>query len=1732
MAHVIQNDLFGNIAQVHTVVTNTRVTQRTPSPPPKKKDETLLDYIITEADNLGEGGQVAKIHANIKAIELVKKLQQEGRKATAEEQKILVQYTGWGHSANVLDERKTDDKWTKHRQKLTALLTQEEYTSAGFSTINAHYTSEEVIRGMWAAVQRLGFKGGRVCEPAAGIGHFFGLMPVELREKSSLTMIELEKVTAAIAGQLYQSAKVYAMGFQDAPIEKESFDLIISNFPFGDISVNDEGVYHNGRGHLAGTGIHNYFFVKALDMVRPGGFVVAITSHFTMDAMSIKVRKYLAEQANLVAAIRLPKDTFKRNAHTYVTTDILVLQKLGYGANNGQSWGQSWLNSVKVDEKIALNEYFIKWPAHMLGTMQVTNRGFRDGVECVPSPGLDVQKSIEKWVEALPQGIFLEEKVKARTKPKEETFSPMPLPHYKVGTIAMDEIGLLYKREREGWSKLPPTANWRQDSPRLRGYTKIRDAFFLVLEANRSYAPDAWLQACQAKLNKAYDDFVRSYGFLHEPTTMRATKPDPDSGSILALEVYDTATHRGEKTPIFYVRVSTRPTTPNKTNDPVEALRISLREFNYVQMDRMSYLTEKSPETLLMELGEKLFEVKEPVKYRDGESVWLTDDEYLSGDVKTKLDEAQRWAAEDKRFQRNVEALERVRPEDKTPGQIFVQLGSFWVPPEVFNDFINKVIFQKTNGWRDYVSVKYLPEIVLWKLEIRGNRIPASPENYQQWGTKRAMALEIIERLMNGQVVTVKDKTLDDKYVVNKKDTLLGRIKAQEIKDAFAAWVWADADRAKMLAWAYNEKLNRVVARKSSGAHLEFPGLNPLFTPREIQRDVVWKGLQQDTIGIFHAVGFGKTASQVMLAMKLKQLGIRNRIVIVVQKSTIGQFANAIRFMYPACKLLIVAGMSKRHRQELLARIATGDYDIILVTHPTFTQIPLRTETEIEYIQEQMHELHIAMQKESKKEPSYKELQKAMNRLEVKLEKRMKDGLAKDPNALYWEDLNVDYALIDEANAWKNLWFPTKLSRLPGVGGTESGRAFDGFVKTRYMRKNGGGLAFATGTPLENTISEVFTMLKFLHEPRLRRYGISNFDAWAGTYGQTVTTIEMKPDGSGFGDKERFASFKNIQSLLQLWLEVADVKQDADEAGIELPKMIGGRAKGVQLPGHPLMKRIIRTLAARVDALADVPPEVDNMLKIVHDADLAALDARLLSPFEEILCEEDGTPMKTQSGSLITAPLIISEDFDQSKINAGVAHVAEIYHSTTGVEVTDEAGRTIKANLTQMIFLDIGAPDGALQHPNPYKDIKQKLVALGVKAEEIAFIQDYDTDAKKVSLFEAMNTGKMRVLIGTTTGMGIGVNAQRLLVGLHHFCCPWKPAWLQQREGRILRQGNLNKEVYIVRYLAEGSFDVYRWQTVERKAKFILQFLVGALTLDAVEDLESVADARAMKALATGDDNIIRREEIKMRLNFIGMSRQDYIDSRYKIQREISHKKKNIEHYEAKIAELQSKIDLIDEDAVRALGAELYDKAMAVTEEAKEKMVTIAELPNYLVRVKGRRQEKIIADNARVQAIMDNPFSSDEEKKAQLAKLNLESAFNLNNDEPQYSWYIYVHDLAGDNESSFELRHAKDEKARNEGNTKELLGRISKNILLESIATRNRWKADDQEHITMNEEELTKPWRYADEYTSLTAELAQVEADIDQKYGKGDKPQQVADEDDAPPPADDPIEEDDDTEEY
>jgi N12 class adenine-specific DNA methylase len=1427
---------------------------------------------------VGEGSLKQKCRDNFAAIELVRKLDAEDRAATDEEKRILVKYVGWGGIPQVFAWNESSE-WDTERDRLRNLLTGQEYESARASTLNAHYTSPAVIGGIYEAVQRLGFTGGRVLEPALGIGHFFGMMPEQIATRSRLTGIELDPLTATIARHLYPDADIRAEGFEKSALVDGSFDLAISNVPFGDYKLHDPQL--NDRNFL----VHDYFFAKGIQKVRPDGLMVFISSKGTLDKTNSHLREYLHERADFLGAIRLPNTAFKQNANTEVTTDIIFFRKL---ADGGRPNGPAWLNLAEHvnGDGIAfqINEYFVANPDMMLGRMANEGTMYRQNEPALISDGRELAAALREAVAVLPQGIY---RVLDQTGvPRAEAVAEILAPDYvKENAFALHDGTITVRRG----PKLTPVTNIPDEAARrIRGLIKVRDAVRETLRTQlQDYGEEAVLDA-RRMLNHQYDHFVSRFGPINDNANRRAFRSDPDLPLLCSLEDYDEETKKAVKTAIFRERTIHQTKVAQAAETPQDALVLTLNEMGRVDLARMEMLLSRPPEEFLPEL--------KGIVYRNPQTErWETEDQYLSGDVRAKLVDARAAAVANPDYQENVTALEAVQPVDLTPSEIDARLGAVWIPPADVEAFAKSLL------GAEGITVSHAAAVGTWF--IKGDySARATVANTTEWGTTRYSALELIQDALNLKTPTVYDRDpKTEAAVINPQQTEAARDKLEKIKERFKTWIWEDDDRRERLCRKYNDEFNSVRLRLFNGSHLTLPSSSQQIVLRPHQKNGVWRIVQSDNTLLAHAVGAGKTYTMVAAGIELKRLGLATKPMFAVPNHMLTQFSTELLTLYPTANILVAGkeDFEASKRARLFSRIATGNWDAVIVTHASFEKIPVSVETRRAFIDEQLYEIERAIreQKSDRGTRLVKELERVKRRLTAKLESLSAEH--KKDNTLTFEELGIDRLFIDEAHKFKNLFYVTKMTRVAGLPQTASERAFDLFLKVQHIQEKnrGGGVVFATGTPISNTMAEMFTMQRYLQMGALRRNQLQHFDSWAGTFGETVTSMELSPDGSGYRLQSRFARFVNVPELMQQYRQVADV-QTAAMLKLPVPKLEEGRPITVSAPTSPELKRFVEHLVKRTEKIkgGQVDPRDDNMLKITTEGRKAALDLRLVLPRVR--------------------------DNPDSKTNQAVERIHQVW-----LDSTPQKG-------AQLVFCDMSTPQAKNRSFSVYDDVRDKLMALGIPAAEIAFIQDSNDDTAKASLFKSVREGKVRVLIGSTAKMGEGTNVQKRLVALHHLDAPWRPADIEQREGRIIRQGNQNEYVKIFRYVSEGSFDAYMWQTLETKCRFIAQVMTGDAAVRRAEDVDSAALTYAeVKAIASGNPLVIEKAQVDAELIRLTRLKKQHAESLYQMRYRIKGLTESVQKAERDIANIRE--DLRTRTSTRGDNFSMVVKKEALTDRAK-----------------------------------------------------------------------------------------------------------------------------------------------------------------------------------------------------
>ncbi|MFQ9908249.1 MAG: helicase-related protein [Acutalibacter sp.] len=1338
----------------------------------------------------------------------------------------------------------------------------------------------------------MGFRTGNILEPSCGIGNFFGLMPENMSE-SNLYGVELDPLTGRIAQQLYQNASISVQGFEDTELPDSFFDLAIGNVPFGSYSLHDK---RYDKYHFL---IHDYFFAKTLDKVRPGGIVAFITSKGTLDKQNPSVRKYIAERAELIGAIRLPNNAFLANAGTQVTTDILFLQKreklVDVSLPEADS-GLEWLHLGRTEDGVPVNQYFQDHPEMILGKMAYDRSMYGNEKEttCQPLEGAGLSDLLAKAVGNL-HAQYTPYEMEERED--EDTSIPASPDVRNFSYTVIDEK--VYYREN---SRMFPVEVSVTAENRIRGMIALRDCARGLIEVQMENDSEEAVQAGQRELNRLYDSFTAQYGLLNSRANTSVFSSDSSFPLLCSLEVLDEQGSLKRKADMFTKRTIQPYRAVTHVDTASEALAVSLGEKARVDLGYMASLTGKTQEHLAEELRGVIFPVPGEVE-TNGKSHYVTADEYLSGNVREKLRQARAAVEADPTYATNVEALEKVQPKDLTAGEISVRLGAAWIPEDVAEQFTHELL-QTPFYYKGRIRVRYSPVTGEWNVSEksldRGNIRVSST-----YGTKRVNAYKIIEDTLNLRDVrvfdTVQDENGKDQRVLNKKETAIAQDKQDQIKEKFQEWVWADPSRRERLCTLYNEKFNAIRPREYDGSHLVFAGMNPEITLRPHQRNAVARAIYGGNALFAHVVGAGKTYEMIATAMESKRLGLSSKALFVVPNHIIGDFASDFLDLYPGANILVATkkDFEKQRRKKFCARIATGDYDGIILGHSQFEKIPLSTDRQQAMLKKQIAEVVAGMEAAKKQEGSrftVKQMEKSKKSLEAKL-KKLNDQSAKD-DVVTFEELGVDRLFIDEADLFKNLYLYTKMRNVGGISQTESQKASDLYMKCQYMDEltGGKGVVFATGTPVSNSMAELYTMQRYLQGNLLKELGLSHFDAWASQFGETVTSMELKPEGQGFQQKTRFSNFYNLPELMALFKEVADI-QTADMLNLPVPK---AKYETVVCKPSDIQKEMVEALGQRADAVRSgaVDASQDNMLLITNDGRKLALDQRLLNP--------------------------LLPDMEGSKVNVCAEKVYQIWKDTR------------EQRLTQLVFCDLSTPksDGTF---SVYNDLKDKLVARGIPEEEIAFVHSAANETQKQQLFGKVRAGQVRVLMGSTAKMGAGTNVQDRLIALHDLDCPWRPRDLEQRSGRIIRQGNQNPEVQIYRYVTEGTFDSYLYQMVENKQRFISQVFTSKAPARVMQEIDDVVlSYNEIKALATGNPQIIERANLETEVNKLKMLRASFLSQKYELEDKVlKFYPQQIQQYEERIAGTTADIAQRDQNTPAEGFPPMCVKEITYTEKAQ-----------------------------------------------------------------------------------------------------------------------------------------------------------------------------------------------------
>jgi N12 class adenine-specific DNA methylase/adenine-specific DNA methylase len=1409
-------------------------------PHPEIPQEQRHNYRI-ENDNLGAGSGKTKYRYNVEAIRTLQKIESENRFATPEEQEILAKYVGFGGISQAFDSEHKD--WASEYAELKSLLNPEEYASAKASTLNAHYTSPTVIKAIYKAAENMGFRTGNVLEPSCGIGNFFGLVP-ESMENSKLFGVELDSITGRIARQLYQKSSIAVQGFETAELPDSFFDLVVGNVPFGEYKVSDKR--YDKHNFL----IHDYFFARALDKVRPGGIVAFVTSKGTLDKQNPAVRKYIAQRADLLGAVRLPNTAFKSNAGTEVTADIIFLQK----RDRIIDVEPDWVHLGKTGDGVPVNSYFAEHPDMVLGEMAFSKNMYGNAKDttCNPLPGAELSEQLDEAVTNIRAEITDYEL--GDDEPEEDGVIPAD-PRVRNFSYTLVDGQIYYRQD----SIMVPVEFPVTTQSRVKGMIELRECVRNLIMYQTDDYPEHAIKSEQVKLNKLYDNFTKKYGLINSRGNSIAFAQDGSYPLLCSLEVLDENGKLERKADMFTKR-TIRPHIPIAHVDTAsEALAVSLSEKARVDLSFMAQLTNMSGEDIAKELEGVIFLNIGSAESQD--KTYVTADEYLSGNIREKLAlaKAAQQALPDGRYDVNVSALEAVLPEDLTAGEISVRLGATWVPEDVVQQFVYELM-QTPHYAKSRVKVRYSGYTGEWNIAEKSyDRTNIHATN--TYGTQRVSAYKIIEQSLNLRDVRVWDKIYvggNEKRVLNKKETAIAQGKQEIIRAKFEEWIWEDPERRKRLCRIYNDTFNSIRPREYDGSHLTFPGMNPEIALRKHQVDAIARILYGGNALLAHEVGAGKTYAMAGAAMESRRLGLASKNLIVVPNHITGQWASEWLQLYPSANILVATkrDFEKSNRKKFCARIATGDYDAVIMGHSQFEKIPMSIARQEEMLKKQIGEITDGI-KELKRNNgerfTVKQMVRVQKSLEVKLAK-LNDRERKD-DVVTFEELGIDKLFIDEAHYFKNLFLTTKMRNVGGIAQTEAQKSSDLFMKTQYLDelKGGRGTVFATGTPISNSMVELYTMQRYLQYAELVKYGLQHFDAWAATFGETLTAIELAPEGTGYRSKTRFAKFYNLPELMSMFRQVADI-QTADMLDLPVPK---ANFHNIVIKPSDWQRNMVAELAERAEHIRDrrVDPRTDNMLKVTNDGRKLALDQRLINP--------------------------LLPDEKVGKVSACADNVFSIWEDNK------------EKRLTQLVFCDLSTPKPADKETgerafNVYDDMKEKLIAKGIPENEIAFIHDADTEVRKKELFAKVRAGKIRVLIGSTQKMGAGTNVQDKLIALHDVDCPWRPSDLEQRLGRIVRQGNGNPEVEIFRYVTEGTFDSYLYQLVEGKQKFIAQIMTGKTPVRIAEDVDETALSYAeIKALATGNPLIIEKCQLEMDVNKLKILRASHLSQKYALEDKI-----------------------------------------------------------------------------------------------------------------------------------------------------------------------------------------------------------------------------------------------------
>ena len=1412
-------------------------------------------------NQLGEGTQKEKVRRNIEAIKLLHKLEDENRLANKEEQEILSKYVGWGGLPDVFDENK--DNWSKEYNELKEILTDDEYKSARASTLTAFYTPPIVINAIYNALKNMGVEQANILEPSCGTGNFLGMLPQEM-QSSKLYGVELDSISGKIAKQLYQKANIKVQGYEKADLPDSFFDIAIGNVPFGDFKVNDKRYDKNN------FLIHDYFFAKTLDKVRPGGVIAFITSKGTMDKASPEVRKYLAQRADLLGAIRLPDNTFTKNAGTKVTSDIIFLQK----RENLTDIMPDWVYLDRDENNITMNKYFVDNPDMILGKMEIVSTAYGYDSTCKAEEDTNLEEQLNYAITNI-HGELQNNSIENEIEQEDTSIPAIPTVKNYSYAIVDDK---LYFRENSKMilqDELPLTAQ-----NRIKGLILLREQVRELIDFQMEDYSDEEIHIAQAKLNELYDRFTKEYGLINSRANETAFSNDSSYFLLCSLEKIDGEGNFVGKADIFSKRTIKAKKKVLQVDTPDEALILSIQDKAKVDLDYMQQLCKIDKEEIINSLEGVIFKVPD----YENTNNWVTADEYLSGNVREKLKVAEQFAKEDSSFNINVEKLKEVIPKDLTASEIGIKLGSTWIPPEIIRKFIFELLDTPSyNRWD--IHVKYSNITAEWYIDGKSND-RNNVKAYTTYGTSRINAYKIIEQTLNLKDVKIFDTFIDDEgrkqRVLNRKETAIACSKQDAIKEAFLNWVWEDPERRNHLVRLYNDKFNCIRPREYDGSHIGFVGMNPEIKLRTHQLNAVAHVLYGNNTLLAHEVGAGKTFEMVAAAMESKRLGLCNKSLFVVPNHIIEQFASEFLQLYPSANILVATkkDFETKNRKKFCSRIATGEFDAVIIGHSQFERIPMSIERQIALLEEQISDITkgIASEKSNRGENyTIKQMEKTRKSLETRLEKLHKEERKDD--VVTFEELGVDKLFVDEAHNYKNLFLYTKMRNVGGIAQTEAQKSSDLFMKCRYLDEitGGKGSVFATGTPVSNSMAELYTMQRYLQYAGLKENSLEHFDNWASTFGETVTAIELAPEGTGYRAKTRFAKFHNLPELMSMFKEVADI-QTAETLNLPTPEF---ENINVVVKPSEIQQEMVKALGERAEKIRSgtVDATEDNMLKITNEGRKLALDQRLMNP--------------------------LLPDSESSKVNSCSENIYRIWD-----ENSDKKS-------TQLVFCDLSTPKDLKgyekeEFTDVYNELKKKLIQKGIPPDEIAFIHEADNEVKKKELFSKVRKGQVRVLIGSTQKMGAGTNVQDKLIATHHLDCAWKPSDLTQRNGRMIRQGNENKKVYVYSYVTEKTFDSYMYQLVEQKQKFISQIMTSKTPARTMEDIDDKALTYGeIKALATGNPKILEKTSLDTDVAKLKLLKQEFMNQKYSLQDKI------IKYFPEEIARLNNKIGAMEEDTIK-----------------------------------------------------------------------------------------------------------------------------------------------------------------------------------------------------------------------